>query len=241
MRTRRVVEATFGGQVRQQLRRVVPHPVVGVRARDAVLAVLERLAPRLRRPHGRQRTPARSVAAAGLLLACLAPGLALSGAAAPAQAADKTTFTVGFLTEVDSFNPFLGYQAIPYDAWSLTYDLMINYSMKDMSPQPGLATKWTTSDDGRTWTFDIRKGVKWSDGQDLTARDIAFTYNKVLSGSPWSTNWESYLKGVTSVTAPDDTHVVLKLSQPNAVLPLLPIPIGPEHVWKDVSDKEAKI
>ena len=147
---------------------------------------------------------------------------------------------MGFLTEVDSFNPFLGYQAISYDAWSLTYDLMINYSMKDMSPQPGLATKWTTSDDGRTWTFDIRKGVKWSDGQDLTARDIAFTYNKVLSGSPWSTNWESYLKGVTSVTAPDDTHVVLKLSQPNAVLPLLPIPIVPEHVWKDVSDKEAK-
>lgn len=174
------------------------------------------------------------------MAAFLAPGIALTGSTAPAAAAGKSTFTVGSLTEVDSFNPFLGFQAISYDAWLLTYDMMITYSMKDMSPQPGLATKWSTSDDGRTWTFDIRKGVKWSDGQDLTARDIAFTYNKVLSGSPWDTNWASYLKGVTSVTAPDDTHVVLKLSQPNSVLPLLPIPIVPEHIWKNVSDKEAK-
>ena len=205
-----------------------------------MLAVLERLAPRHRRPHGRQRTPARALAAAGLLLACLAPGAALSGAAAPAHAADKTTFTVGLINEVDSFNPFLGIEATSYEAWALTYDYMIHYSMKDMSPQPGLATKWSTSEDGLTWTFDIRTGVKWSDGQDLTAGDIAYTYNRILDGGPEAASWISYLKGVTSVTAPDDTHVVLKLKAPNSVLPLLPIPIVPEHIWKNVSEKAVK-
>ena len=37
--------------------------------------------------------------------------------------------------------------------WALTYDYLVGYSMKDMSPEPGLATKWTTSPDGKTWTF----------------------------------------------------------------------------------------
>jgi peptide/nickel transport system substrate-binding protein len=166
--------------------------------------------------------------------------MAVSGGAAPASAADKTTFVVGLTNEVDSFNPFLGIEAESYEMWALTYDYMISYSMKDMSPQPGLATKWSTSDDGLTWTFDIRTGVKWSDGQDLTARDIAYTYNRILDGGPEAASWGSYLKGVTTVTAPDATHVVLKLKKPNAVLPLLPIPIVPEHIWKNVSETAVK-
>ena len=68
--------------------------------------------------------------------------------------------------------------------WALTYDYMISYAMEDMSPQPGLAKSWETSEDGLTWTFDIRTGVKWSDGEALTAADIAYTYNRVLDGGP---------------------------------------------------------
>ncbi|NYD41640.1 ABC transporter substrate-binding protein [Nocardioides panaciterrulae] len=177
---------------------------------------------------------------AGLLATTLVPGAALTAASAPASAADSTTFTVGLLNEADSFNPFLGIEAESYEMWGLTYDYMIHYSMKDMSPEPGLATSWKTSDDGLTWTFDIRTGVKWSDGQDLTAEDIAFTYNRVLEGGPWGSTWGSYLTGVTKVAAPDATHVVLTLKKPNAVLPLLPIPIVPEHVWKDVTTSQVK-
>jgi peptide/nickel transport system substrate-binding protein len=162
------------------------------------------------------------------------------GAAAPAAAADKTIFTVGWLTEVDSFNPFNGVQAVSYDAWAMTYNLMVGYSVKDISSQPELATKWTTSKDGLTWTFDIRSGVKWTDGQDLTAHDIAYTYNRVLDGGPEAVNWGSYLKGATSVTAPDDSHVVIKLDKVSATFPLLPIPVVPEHIWKDVSEDEVK-
>ena len=93
--------------------------------------------------------------------------------------------------------------------WALTYDYMISYSMKDMSPEPALATAWETSDDGLTWTFDIRDGVKWSDGEPLTAADIAYTYNRMLDGGLEGADWGSYLTNVTTVTAPDDTTVVL--------------------------------
>jgi peptide/nickel transport system substrate-binding protein len=152
----------------------------------------------------------------------------------------KTTFTVALLNEADSFNPFLGIEAESYEMWALTYDYMIDYSMKDMSPQPGLAKSWETSQDGLTWTFDIRTGVQWSDGEPLTAADIAYTYTRILDGGPEAATWSSYLTSVESVEAPDDQTVVLKLKKPNAVLPLLPIPIVPEHVWKDVSEKAVK-
>ena len=174
-----------------------------------------------------------------MLLACLVPGLA-TAPTAEASADDDVSFTVGMINEVDSFNPFLGIEATSYEAWALNYDFMVGYSMKDMSPAPALASDWTTSDDGLTWTFDIRDDVTWSDGKALTARDIAYTYSRVLDGGPEATTWSSYLKGVTKATAPDDTHVVLTLDKPNAVLPLLPIPIIPEHVWKDVSEDEVK-
>ncbi len=170
--------------------------------------------------------------------ALLSPATPAGASAAAAD--DKVTFTVAILNEVDSFNPFLGIEAESYEMWALTYDYMITYSMEDMSPEPGLATEWDTSDDGLTWTFDIREGVEFSDGEPLTAADIAHTYNRILDGGPESASWGSYLTSVTSVEAPDDTTVVLTLEKPNAVLPLLPIPIVPEHIWKDVSQKEVK-
>jgi peptide/nickel transport system substrate-binding protein len=173
-------------------------------------------------------------------LAAMGAVLASPVAPTPAAAADPVRFTVGITNEVDSFNPFLGIEAESYEMWALTYDYMISYSMEDMSPEPGLATSWEPSPDGLTWTFDIREGVMWSDGQPLTARDIAYTYNRILDGGPESSTWGSYLTSVTKIEAPDDTHVVLTLEKPNAVLPLLPIPIVPEHIWKDVTEKGVK-
>jgi peptide/nickel transport system substrate-binding protein len=215
--------------------------VVGVRAWHAVLAVLERLTSRHGGTgHGSQRTPARALAAAALVTAFLTPGIALTGSSSPAAADDKTTFTLGILSEVDSFNPFLGVQAEAYEAWALNYDFLVGYSMKDISPQPELATKWTPSKDGLTWTLDIREGVKWSDGQPLTAKDVAYTLSRIIDGGPEAVNYGTYLKGATSATATDDTHVVLKLSKPIASLPLLPIPIVPEHIWKNVSEDDVK-
>ena len=176
--------------------------------------------------------------ALGLFLATLLPGLALGS---PAQGKDKVVFHVAMLGEgVDSLNPFLGFQAPSYEMWGLTYDYLVGYSMKDMSPEPDLASKWTTSADGKTWTFTVRSGVKFSDGVPLTAKDVAYTFNRVLHGKVEQTNWLSYLNGVTSVTAPNDTTVVMKLKQPVATLPLLPIPIVPEHVWKNVSEDQIK-
>src|SRR6476659_4874177 len=234
-----VVPTPFVREVREKLRRlVVAHPVVRVRADDPVLGVLVRMTRGLRRRrHSGHRTRNAVVAVLALVVSMLAFAAAPEAAVG---ASGKKTFTVAFTTDVDSLNPFLGVNAESYELWAITYDMMVNYSMKDASPTPGLATKWDTSADGKTWTFHIRDGVKWSDGQPLTAADIAYTYNRVLHGTIESSNWSSYLNNVKTVTAPDARTVVLSLSRPNAVLPLVPITILPEHIWKNVSEKAMK-
>lgn len=170
-----------------------------------------------------------------------AAGLASLPTASQATSAEEpATFTVGLRNEVDSFNPFLGIEAPSFEAWALSYDRLINYNMETMQPEPGLAETWGTSIDGLTWTFTIRNDVTWSDGEKLTSADVVHTIDRILDGGPEKASWGSYLTGVTDADAPDDTTVVLTLEKPNAVLPLLPMPIVPEHIWSSISQQDVK-
>ena len=180
--------------------------------------------------------------AAGVLLALAAvPGALVAGPTpAAADEGDPTRFTVALLNEVDSFNPFLGIEVESYEMWALTYDYLTSLAVDDLSVEPALATEWESSEDGLTWTFTIRDDVEWSDGEPLTADDLSFTYNRVLEGGPWGATWKSWLAGVAEVSAPDATTLVMDLERPNSVLPMVPIPIVPEHVWSDVSTDDIK-
>ena len=101
---------------------------------------------------------------------------------------------------VDSLNPFLGFQAPSYEMWGLTYDYLTGYTMKDMSPAPGLATKWTTSSDGKTWTFTVRSGVKWSDGEPFPSEDFRFWWEEVANNKDLA----PYVVVARRVGCPDD-------------------------------------
>ncbi|QZY30603.1 ABC transporter substrate-binding protein [Nocardioides coralli] len=173
----------------------------------------------------------------GLVLALLAPAAVLSSATA---AEEEVTFTVALDNEVDSFNPFLGIEVESFEMWGLMYDSLTTYTMDDLTPAPSLATEWESSEDGLTWTYTVRDDVTWSDGEPLTAQDIAYTFGRIVDGGPERATWGSFLGGVESVTAPDDTTVVLELKRPSSVLPALPVPIVPEHVWTDVSEEQVK-
>jgi peptide/nickel transport system substrate-binding protein len=163
-------------------------------------------------------------------------GAPVAGAQQDGQA--KLTFTVGMANDVDSMNPFLGYLAEAYEVWGTIYDQLTGYSQKDFSPTPALAESWTTSEDGKTWTYKIRQGIKWSDGQPLTAKDVAYTFNRVRDGTTEQTNYGTYVEHLDSVTAPDDATVVITTDVPTPIMTTLDLPILPEHVWKDVSEKE---
>jgi peptide/nickel transport system substrate-binding protein len=182
---------------------------------------------------------ARRLEAAALTLAVIAALAAAPVAGAQEQPAQKLTFTVGITTDVDSLNPFIGIVAESYEVYQVMYDYLVGYSQKDYSPVPGLAESWTVSQDGLTWTFKIRQGAKWSDGQPVTARDAAYTFNRIMKGTFEQTNYP-YTDNLKSVTATDDATLVMVAKKPSPTMLRIAIPILPEHVWKDISAKEVE-
>src|SRR5580692_4708259 len=70
----------------------------------------------------------------------------------------------------------------------------------------------TPTDDGKTWTFKIRDGVKWHDGSPLTAADVAASWQQIVHPGPGvSSARESYFIMVDTVAAPDASTVVFHL------------------------------
>ena len=104
----------------------------------------------------------------------LAAGLVwgLAGALAddpsPSPAGGPVILKVGWTTDPDNLNPFVGIEQSSYELYHISYDFLTDYGDRYLETQPGLAESWTKSEDGLTWTFKIRQGVKWSDGQPLT-------------------------------------------------------------------------
>jgi peptide/nickel transport system substrate-binding protein len=154
-----------------------------------------------------------------------------AGSASPG-AAGEMTLKIGVPEDIsDGMNPFGSWNSIAWESFRLNYNFLTWYD-DNYQPAPDLAESWTTSPDAKVWTFKLRSGVTWQDGQPLTARDVAFTYNLIMDND--LDMYVDYLVGVKKVTAPDDTTVVIECSKPNAGMLALYIPILPEHIWSKV-------
>lgn len=179
----------------------------------------------------------RILAAAGA--AALLAGIGL-GSGVPASAADPVVLTIGITQDIDSANPFSGYLAEAYEIYQLEYPTLVAYSAEDFSPVPGLAESWQESADKKTWTYKIRAGVKWSDGTPLTAKDAAYTFNRIIKGTYEQNNFGSYTANISKAEAPDDTTLVLSVTKPSPIMEKLAVYILPEHVWKDIDEKKVQ-
>ncbi|MFO1406371.1 MAG: peptide ABC transporter substrate-binding protein [Steroidobacteraceae bacterium] len=91
---------------------------------------------------------------------------------------------------------------------------------------PGAAERWTVSADGLRWTFALRPGLRWSNGDPLTSRDYAAGIGNVLAPGSTAPN-APLLDGIAAVDAPDDTTLVLTLGRPMPYLPsVLALPVA---------------
>ncbi len=176
------------------------------------------------------------------LFVILLPATASADSASPSPSASasagKKILTVGIVNDVDSLNPFVGFLVESYEVWGLMYDTLTGYSAKDFSAVPGLASSWTTSPDGKTWTYTLHSGVKWSDGEPLTAHDAAYTFNRIINGTAEQTNYGNYVANIVKAEAPDDTTLILTTKTPSPTMLHLAVPILPEHIWKQISEKQ---
>lgn len=193
----------------------------------------------MNRQHQHGRRLLRLIAAAGAAALTLTAGLATPLNPAPQQAqakADKNVLTVAVAQSVDSLSPFLASRLVSTSIHRLMYEYLTNYDPADNHAIPGLATKWEPSADKLTWTYTIRSDSKWSDGEQATAEDAAWTFNKMMTDDGAATANGSFVGNFKKVTAPSPTELVIELKKPQATMAALDVPIVPKHVWEKVGD-----
>jgi peptide/nickel transport system substrate-binding protein len=79
-----------------------------------------------------------------------------------------------------TFNPIVSDEYASQDIYRFLFNTLVNYDWPNQEAIPGLSESWSVAPDQKTWTFKLRKGVLWSDGQPFTADDVLFTYNDVV-------------------------------------------------------------
>ena len=187
--------------------------------------------------HKSRTAGVRTLLLCAALLTLLSLVLAPAALAESSPAADTTTFRVGWLLEPDNLNPFIGLLGQDYEIWHLNYDFLVGWDPTDFSPRPEIAESWEVSEDGKTWTFKIREGVKWQDGEPLTAKDVAFTFNYIVENE--LSTLDVYTRGIVGAEAPDDVTCVITTDRPKANMLSTVVPILPEHIWSKISGKDA--
>ncbi len=98
------------------------------------------------------------------------------------------------------------------DALIYIHDRLVSRDY-DFKYKPGLAKSWDVSEDGLTWTFHLREGVKFHDGSPFTAKDVKWTIDTIKdpnTGSPYRND----LKAIKEVIVKDDHTIVMKLNYP---------------------------
>jgi len=172
------------------------------------------------------------IAAVGLSLAGLA--LTIPGASAESSPT-ANVLRVGMTSGINNPNPWAVNSAAEWEAVTLQYDMLMKFSDQDLT----VATSCDPSDGYRTWTCKIRSDVKWSDGEALTSKDIAFTYRFILQkGFPY---FRGDLPGNPTFRTPDDQTLIWRTKTPTRGPDLPPwIYIVPEHVWSKYDNADAK-
>lgn len=89
------------------------------------------------------------------------------------------TFLDAQVADPRTFNPILAQETSSTGPLGGLFDGLVEDNGETTATEPALAESWTTSPDGRTWTFVLRKGLKWSDGAPMTADDVVFTFKVI--------------------------------------------------------------
>ena len=114
---------------------------------------------------------------AGVALAGALTLASLGGLPAAGQEEDRVVFVYGDTSEPSSLNPMVGYLATEFYFWAWGYHLPIGFAVDDLGAVPDIVSDVEVSEDSQTFTYTIRDDLTWSDGEPVTAEDVAFTLN----------------------------------------------------------------
>ena len=126
------------------------------------------------------------------------------------EPADKEGISIA-MTDVSSLDPMKNWQIPAYYFYWTVYERLIKLNPATGEFEPELATSWEVADDGMSYTFHLREGVKWHDGSVFTSKDVKWSIGRGIE------NGTGNYPGVTSVDAPDDYTIVIHMEAPDSV------------------------
>ncbi|MEV6343584.1 ABC transporter substrate-binding protein [Actinoplanes sp. NPDC051851] len=190
---------------------------------------------------GRGRRLGAAVAASAALALAISGCSGGGGKKSTGNAADSsiTIFNGATGTIVEQWNPFIPNFLQPTEG--LIYEPLYWYNFaSNAEPQPVLATAYSWDATGKVLTITTREGVKWSDGQPFTAKDVAYTFD-LIKRTP---EINAGALKIVSSEAKDDKTAVLTFEKPSFTDEASIVgntPIVPEHVWSTISDPKTSI
>ncbi len=148
------------------------------------------------------------------LFAALAVTACASGGSAPATQA-AAVLRIADKGEPDTLNPLLSQQDLSYMISSLVFSYLVVADARgrlagDLATEVPSLANGGISADGRTYTYHLRRGVRWHDGTPLTARDVRFSWQAVMNPRNDLFGRQGY-EEVTSIDTPDDHTAVVHL------------------------------
>ena len=145
---------------------------------------------------------------------------------------DQVTLRVGLTQDWEVLNPTSGYTVAAYEVWNLHYATLTDKAADDFATIPGLAESWEEVEPGREYVYTLREGLTWSDGEPLTAEDVAWNIN-----TSRDQGWDNMVSTVANIeaTAEDERTVRLVSSVPDPKLPTMDVYLVPQHIWEPIA------
>ena len=147
----------------------------------------------------------------------IAYGVSLAGLMALSQPALAETLRIGVSSEPTAIDPHY-HELTPNIALSQhIFDALVSFD-EASKIKPGLAKSWQNPDD-TTWVFNLREGVKFSNGAPFTANDVVYSFCRVLNNeTSVSGSFTDQAKNMASVEVKDDHTVVVKTKKPEPLI-----------------------
>ena len=151
------------------------------------------------------------------LLTLMLAGSVLSGPAWAQAKPDLTVALSSFSTE--TLDPALGGHLVKYYL-SMMFDYLVGTTLDGQpSKDGGIATRWENSPDYKRWTFYLRKGVKFHNGDDVTSEDVKFSIQRAI-GPRSTTGYAGPLRTlIQTIETPAPDRVVIVTKEPTLIIP----------------------
>ncbi len=144
-------------------------------------------------------------------------------------------FVIGASASPKTFNPLFALDSASDGIVHLLFAAMVNLDWATLQPGPGLAESWSVAPDQKTWTFKLRQGVHWSDGQLFTAEDVLFTWNDIMYNREFNqVTYDLFRIGGQNFAVTKVDNFTVRVVTPEVFAPFVEffgsVPILPKHI-----------